>query len=106
MRAAGALILFVFAAVLFISAHEQREVSLVRDSEVVQSSTSRTPNSAGGEILHVFKASHENEHRVQIETAVGAALWFAKIASGAKTHVSTSIASGSREPRKARCGGM
>jgi hypothetical protein len=80
VRAAGALILFVLAAVLLIAGYEQHKLSLADSSEFVQASTARIANGDGGEILPAFKVSHEKEHRVQTEIAVGSACLIARLA--------------------------
>lgn len=69
MRAAVAVISFVAAAVLLIAAYEQHKQSLAAGNlELVQESPSR---SANGQVVHVFKANHENEGNVEMETALG-----------------------------------
>jgi hypothetical protein len=80
MRAALALISFLLAAVLLIASYEQHKLSLADDSDLVQASRARIANRGGGEILHVFKVSHEKEDRAQIELAVGSAFLIAGLA--------------------------
>lgn len=80
MRLAGALILLALAAVLLIRAYEHHKLSLAEESELVEASMTRFANSSGGEILHSFKAGREREHRLQIETAAGAAFLIAGLA--------------------------
>lgn len=69
MRAAVAVISFVAAAVLLIAAHEQHKQSLAAGNlELVQPSP---PRSANGQVVHVFKTSHENDEHIEMETALG-----------------------------------
>jgi hypothetical protein len=80
VRAAGALISLLLAAVMLTATYEQHKASLADNSELVQTSTARIANGDGGEVLHAFKTSREKEHREQIEAAVGLASLIAGIA--------------------------